>query len=59
MSKVLLVDWSADFAMDNEHGKLKRKETTNDLARFISPLNPGSEESHIEGYVQLARVQHG
>ena len=51
MSKNLLADWSVDFAMNNERGKLKRKEATNELARFISSLNPGNEELHIEGYV--------
>ena len=51
MSKNLLADWSADFAMDNERGKLKRKEATNELASFISSLKHGSEELRIEGYV--------
>jgi hypothetical protein len=53
MSKVILVDWSADFAMDHEHEKLRMRETTNKLTSPISALDLGSEEMPIEEYVQL------
>ena len=53
MSKVILVDWSADFGMDHEHEKLRMKEATNELTSLISTLNLGSEEMLIEKYVQL------
>ena len=54
MSKILLADWSVNFAMDDEREKLRMKEATNELASLISSLNLGSEEMPIEEYVQLA-----
>ena len=57
MSKILLADWSANFAMDDEREKLRMKEATNELASLISSLNLGSEEMPIEEYVQLAREE--
>jgi hypothetical protein len=50
MSNILLVDWSVDFSMDDEHEKLRIKETTNEMASLISSLNLGSEETLIEEY---------
>ena len=57
MSKILLAQWSVDFAMGHEREKLRMKETTNELASFISTLNLGSEEMPIEEYVQLAKEE--
>ena len=57
MYKVLLRDWSVDFAMDDESEKSRIKETTNALASFFFLLeswNLGSEKMSIEEYVQLA-----
>ena len=52
MSKILLLDWSANFAMDDEREKSKMKEATNELASHVSFLNCGSEETPIEEYVE-------
>ena len=57
MFKILLLDWSADFGMNHERGKLRMKEAINELASLISSLNLGSEEMPIEEYVQLAREE--
>ena len=54
MSKILLTDWSVDFAKDDESETSRMKEATNDLTNLISSLNLGSEEMLIEEYVQLA-----
>ena len=44
MSKILLADWSVDFAMDRESEKSRMKEeATNELTSHISSLNIGSE----------------
>ena len=49
MSKILLAQWSVDFAMDNECEKSQMNKATNELARrVISSLNIGSEEMTIE-----------
>jgi hypothetical protein len=50
---VLLADWSADFARDDECEKLRMKKSTNELASLILSLNYGSEEMPIEEYVHL------
>ena len=42
------------FSMDGECERLRMKESTNELASLISSLNLGSEELHVEEYVQLA-----
>ena len=57
MFKVLLADWSADFAMDHEWEKSRIKEATNELESIISYLNFGSEEMPIKVYVQLVREE--
>ena len=57
MCKVLLADWSANFAIYEEHEKSRMKEATNKLASLISSLNMWSEEMHIQEYVQLAREE--
>ena len=44
MSKILLANWSANFAMDDEHEKLRMKEATNERANLIHSLYLGSEE---------------
>jgi hypothetical protein len=36
MFKTLLIDWSDNFAMDDESEKLRMKEATNELASLIS-----------------------
>ena len=54
MSKILPIDWSADFAKDGEHEKSRMKEATNESASFIYSLNLGSKELPIEEYVKLA-----
>ena len=54
MSKILLLDWSVNFAMDDEREKLRLKKVENELASLISSLNLGSEEMPVEEYVQLA-----
>ena len=51
MSKILLVYWSANFAMDNGCQNVKMKEATNELVSLISTLNPRSEEMAIHKYV--------
>ena len=43
MSKILHVDWSADFDMDGECEKMRMKEMANELASLTSYLNLGSE----------------
>ena len=48
MSKVLLVGWSANFAMDDECEKSRMKEVANELASPLSSLNLGNEEMPIE-----------
>ena len=53
MSKILLVDWSANFAMDHECEKSRMKEATNELESLISSLNLGSEEMPNDEYIQL------
>ena len=45
--KILLVDWSANFAMDNECKKSRMKEATNEFTSLISSLSLGSEEMPI------------
>ena len=50
---VQVVDRSANFGMDDEREKSRMKETSNQMATLISSLNLGSEEMHIEEYVQL------
>ena len=50
---ILPKDQSANFSVDDEHEKLRMKETTNKLASLISPLNLGSIKMPIEEYVQL------
>ena len=57
MSKILLADWSATFAMDDEHDKSRVQEATNEVASLVSSLNLGSVELPIEEYVQLAREE--
>ena len=57
MFNILLVDWSANFAMDQECEKLRMKKTTNELASLISSLNLGIKKMPIEEYVQLAREE--
>ena len=47
MSKFLLAYSSVDFAMDDEHEKLRVKEATNELASLNSSLSLGSEEMLI------------
>jgi hypothetical protein len=47
MSKIFLAYWSADFAMDDEHDKLRVKEATNKLASLISSLDLGSLQMPI------------
>ena len=54
ISKILPTNWSADFAMDNEHEKSRVKEATYALVSLISYLNLGIVEYLIEEYVQLA-----
>jgi len=49
----LLANWSAGFAMDEEHEKSRMKDVANELANLISSLNLRSEEMLIEEYVQL------
>jgi hypothetical protein len=51
MPKFLFAIWSVDFAMDNEHEKLRMKEAANELATLIFSLSLGSEEMLIEEYV--------
>ena len=53
-SKILHAYRSVGFAIYNEHEKSRMKEVENELASLISFLNLGSEEMHIEEYVQLA-----
>ena len=54
MSKILPIDWSANFAMNDKREKSRMKEATNELASLISSRNIGSEEiMPIEEYVQL------
>ena len=53
MSKILLANSGADFGMDDECEKSRKKEATNNLASLISSLNFGSEDMPIEEYVQL------
>ena len=48
MSKILVVDWSVKFAMDDDRDKSRMKEAANELASVISSLNCGSEEMHIQ-----------
>ena len=57
MSKILIVDWSANFAKDHEREKMRMKEATNELISDMSSLNLGREEMPIEEYVQLAREE--
>ena len=57
MSKILLVNWGADFAMDDECEKSRIKEATNNLASLIPSLSFGFEDMPIEEYVQLAREE--
>jgi hypothetical protein len=54
MSKILLGDWSADFAICDEHEKSRMKDVANRLASLVSSLSLGREEMPIEEYVQLA-----
>ena len=44
MSKILLADYSANFAMDDECEKSTMKEAANELASLIFSLKFGSEE---------------
>ena len=53
MFKILPTNRSANFATDDERGKLRMKEATIKLASLMSSLNLGSEEMPIEEYVQL------
>lgn len=55
MSKILFVDLSADFTMDDEHGKSRMKEATNNLASLISSLTIENEGMLIDEYIQLAQ----
>ena len=57
MFNILHANWSADFAMDDEHGKSRMKDVKKKLASLISSLNLGSEEMLVEEYVQLAREE--
>ena len=49
ISKILHVDWSANFSMD----ELRKKEVANEIASLISSLNLGSEEMSDEEHLQL------
>ena len=51
MSKIVLMNWSADFAMDVKCAKLRMKEATNELISHISSLYLGVEETPIKEYV--------
>ena len=57
MSKILLADWSANFAIDHEHEKLRVKEKSNESTSLNSSLNLGSEEMFVKEYVQLAKEE--
>ncbi len=48
MSKILLANWSVDFAMDHKHENERMKEAKNTLPSLISSLNLGSEGMPIE-----------
>ena len=49
MSKISLVDRSADIAMNDEHEKLRMKDAFESL---VSSLNLGSEEIPFTKYMQ-------
>ena len=51
MSKILLVHWSANFAMDDEHEKSRMK--ANESASLSYPWNLGSKELPMEESMQL------
>jgi hypothetical protein len=53
MFKILPTKRSATFATDDEYGKSRMKEATNELASLMSSLNLNNEEMPIEEYVQL------
>ena len=55
MSTILLANWSADFAMNDERENEIMKEARNELASLFSSLNLESEEMPIEEFVQLER----
>ena len=57
MSKILLVDWSANFSIDHEHEKLRVKEESNESTSLNSSLNHGSEEMFVKEHVQLAKEE--
>ena len=48
-------NWSANFAMDDEHENERMEKAVNELATLISSLNLESEIMPIEEYMQLAR----
>ena len=52
MSKILPIDWSGNFTMDDEHESERMKDETIELASPISFLNLGSEKMPMEKYVQ-------
>ena len=55
MSKILLADLTVDFVMDHEDEDLRMKEAKMKLVSLSSSLNLGSEEMHVQEYVQLTR----
>ena len=55
MSKILLADLTVDFVMDHEDENLRMKEAKMKLVSLSSSLNLGSEEMHVQEYVQLTR----